>query len=230
MGEKEARSLCDREAILRDPARVGPRMREALGLILALDPASGSPLCQDRARCEATIEAHAAALEMAEPRASLAVQIRARKRMADGQPDEAERLLATECSKASDRGACAKLRIEAAAQLKGPDRLANAVRDYLSAECSRARECADAAQWAGNVRATRGEWGAAMALYNRAAREDPGEARWLALADAASRMGAHAQAVEALEKVAQKRGGADPALRKRIEEERSKAAGTLFAP
>ncbi|HLM74981.1 MAG TPA: lipid A core--O-antigen ligase, partial [Polyangiaceae bacterium] len=144
--------------------------------------------------------------------------------------DEAERMLAAECARASDRGACAKLRVEAAAQLKGPDRLANAVRDYLSAECSRARECADAAQWAGNVRATRGEWGAAMALYNRAAREDPGEARWLALADAASRMGAHAQAVEALEKLAQKRGGAEPALRKRIEEERSKAAGTLFAP
>ncbi|HZF48717.1 MAG TPA: O-antigen ligase family protein [Polyangiaceae bacterium] len=230
MGEAEARSLCDREAILRDPSRVGPRMREALSLLRALDPASGSPLCSDRARCEATIEAHAQALEIAEPRASLAAQVRARKWMADGQPDEAERMLAAECARASDRGACAKLRVEAAAQLKGPDRLAAAVRDYLSAECSKARACADAAHWAGNVRATRGEWGAAMALYSRAAREDPGEDRWLALADAAGRMGAHAQAVEALEKVAQKRGGADPALRKRIEEERSKAAGTMFAP
>jgi hypothetical protein len=230
MGEVEARSLCDREAILRDPARVGPRMREALGLIRAMSPASGSPLCQDRARCEATIEAHAEALAAAEPRASLAAQIRARKRMADGQPEEAERMLAAECARASDRGACAKLRVEAAAQLKGPDRLTAAVRDYLAAECSRARECADAAQWAGNMRATRGEWGAAMALYNRAAREDPAEPRWLAVADAASRLGAHAQAVEALEKVAQKRGGADPALRKRIEEERSKAAGSLLSP
>jgi lipopolysaccharide biosynthesis regulator YciM len=230
MGENEARSLCDREAILRDPARVGPRMREALGLIRALDPASGSPLCQDRARCDALIETHAQALEAAEPRASLAAQIRARKRIADGLPDEAERMLAAECSKASDRGACARLRIEAAAQLKGPDRLTAAVRDFLAAECSIARACADAAQWAGDVRAARGEWGAAMALYNRAAREDPGEARWLALAEAASRMGAHAQAVEALEKVAQKRGSADPALRRKIEEERSKAAGTLFTP
>jgi tetratricopeptide (TPR) repeat protein len=148
--------------------------------------------------------------------------------MADGEAEEAERMLAAECGRASDRGACAKLRVEAAAQLKGPDRIAVAVRDYLSAECSRARECADAAQWAASMRATRGEWGAAMALYNRAAREDPGEGRWLALADAASQAGAHAQAVEALEKVAQKRGGADPALRKRIEEERSKAAGPLL--
>lgn len=232
MGQLEARSLCDREAILRDSTRVGPRTREALALIRALNPASAStsPLCADRARCEATIEAHAQALEIAEPRASLAAQIRARKRMADGQPDEAERLLAGECARASDRGACAKLRVEAAAQLKGPDRIAAAVRDYLAAECSRAQACADAALWAGNVRASRGEWGAAMALYNRAARDDPGESRWLALADAAGRVGAHAQAAEALEKVAQKRGGADPALRKRIEEERSKAAGSLLNP
>lgn len=230
MGEEDARSRCDREAILRDPSRVGPRMREALALIRALDPASGSSLCEDRARCDEAIEAHARALDIAEPRASFAAQIRARKRMAEGQPDDAERLLSTECSRASDRVLCARLRVEAAALLKGPDRLSAAVRDYLSAACSRARECADAAQWAGDMRAGRGEWGAALSLYGRAAREDPGEDRWLSLAEAASRAGAHTEAVEALEKVLQKRGGSDPAIRKRIEDERSKAAGTLFPP
>jgi lipopolysaccharide biosynthesis regulator YciM len=228
-GSTEARSLCDKEAIARDPARVGPRMREARALIHALEPASpASSLCPDRAACERAIEEHAKALAAADPRSSLASQVRARRLMAEGRAEDAERLLAGECAKASDRAPCARLRVEAASSLKSIDRMTAAVRDYLSTECSRAQACADAATWAGNLRSMRGEWGAAMTLYARAARDDPGEHRWLALADAASQAGAHAQAVEALEKVAQKRGGADPALRRRIDDERARAAGALI--
>lgn len=232
MGDEAARALCDREAIARDPGRAGPRTREALALIRALDPApaSGSSLCADRAACERAIEGHAEALAAAAPRSSLAAQIRARKLMADGRAEEAERSLASECGRASDRAACARLRVEAAAPLKSTERMTAAVRDYLSTECARREACAEAAMWAGNMRAMRGEWGLAMSLYARAAREDPGEARWLALAEAASRSGAHAQAAEALEKVAQKRGGADAELRRRIDEERARAAGALVNP
>ena len=50
------------------------------------------------------------------------------------------------------------------------------------------------------------------------------------LAEAAIRSKAHAEAAEALEKVAQKRGGADPELRRRIDEQRSLAAGILVRP
>lgn len=230
MSAEETRSRCDREAIARDPSRVGPRMREALALIRALGPEAGTNLCADRAWCEREIEAHAAAIAAAEPRLSLAAQIRARRLLAEGRLDDAERLLAVECIRVSDRAGCFELRASMAAQIKAPERLALAVKDYLSASCAKPATCAEAASWAGSLRASRGEWASAVALYERAAREDPSEARWLALAGAASRSGAHAQAAEALEKVAQKRGGADPALQKRIDAERALAAGVLLGP
>jgi hypothetical protein len=51
----------------------------------------------------------------------------------------------------------------------------------------------------------------------------------LQLADAASAAGAHGEALEALEKVARRRGGADPALKARIEAERAKVLEGLMA-
>jgi predicted Zn-dependent protease len=66
----------------------------------------------------------------------------------------------------------------------------------------------------------------ALGLLGRAAREDPNnEQRWLQLADAASGAGAHMQAIEALEKVARRHGGADPALKQRIDAEHAAALG-----
>jgi hypothetical protein len=144
--------------------------------------------------------------------------------MAEGRADDAERMLQTECPKATDRADCLRLRVEAASFSRGiadrtasSERLAAAVKEFLSASCGSPRACADAATYAGDRRADREEWGAAVALYSRAAREDPTEARYLRLADAAARSKAHAEAADALEKVAQKRGFADPELRRRAE-------------
>jgi tetratricopeptide (TPR) repeat protein len=230
MGERVARSQCDREAIARDPALVSPRMREADELIRALTPGSRLNLCADRGWCEREIEAHAAAIALSRPRSSLPTQLRARKLLAEGRADDADKMLQTECGRATDRADCLRLRVDAAAQVKAPDRLALAIKDFLAASCARAPECADAATLAANVRADRGEWGAAVALYARAAREDATEERLLRLAEAASRSGAHAEAADALERVGQKRGGADPELRRRIDEQRSLAAGVLIKP
>lgn len=235
-GDWMVRSRCDREAIARDPSLVGPRWREASELIFALGPHPRSNLCADRSWCDREIEAHAEAIALARPRSSLPAELRARKLLAEGRPDDAERLLHVECAKAADRGDCLRLRVEAAAVVTAGDRAAAAdrvtaaVKDYLSASCVRSDRCADAATWAGDRRADRGEWGAAVALYSRAAREDPTEARYLKLADAATRSKAYAEAADALEKVAQKRGGADPELRRRIDEQRSLAAGVLIKP
>jgi hypothetical protein len=80
----------------------------------------------------------------------------------------------------------------------------------------------------GDLRTVRGETGLALEMYERAARVDPTELRWLALADAASRAGAHARAVEALQRIALRHGGRDPALARRIEEERQRAANGLI--
>lgn len=236
-GEWMLRSQCDREAVARDPSLIGPRTREAGELIRALAPGAALNLCADRGWCEREIEAHAAAIAMVRPRSSLPAQLRARMQMAEGRADDAERMLQIECTKASDRADCLRLRVEAASVSRGladrvasSDRLGAAVKEFLSASCSNHRACADAATFAGDRRADRDEWGAAVALYSRAAREDPTEDRYLRLADAAARSKAHAEAADALEKVAQKRGYADPELRRRIDEQRSLAAGILVTP
>jgi hypothetical protein len=212
-------------------------MREAGELIGALAKGSRVNLCADVSWCEREIEAHAKAIAAARPRSSLPAQLMARKLMAEGRADDAELMLQVECPKVTDRADCLRLRIEAAAQSKvlgdrvaSSDRMGAAVKELLGASCAQPVACADAATWAGDRRADRGEWGAAVALYSRAAREDPTEARYLRLAEAAARSKAHAEAADALEKVAQKRGGADPELRRRIDEQRSLAAGILINP
>ncbi|MDI1451160.1 hypothetical protein [Polyangium sp. 6x1] len=103
-------------------------------------------------------------------------------------------------------------------------RIDAASKDLLAATCLSASACAEAAGFLARIRENRGDSGSALTLYDRAAREEPTEARWLALADAASRAGAHAQAVMALERVAQKRGMTEE-LRKRIAEERARVLG-----
>jgi len=122
-----------------------------------------------------------------------------------------------------DRAACMRVRVEAAAKTAGQDRIDVATREFLGASCLSSEACASAATFAAVIREQRGDAASAITLYARAAREEPTEARWMALADAASRGGAHAQSVDALERVAGKRGGWDDGLRKRVIEERARA-------
>jgi uncharacterized protein HemY len=98
----------------------------------------------------------------------------------------------------------------------------------LRVACGSAAECASTATTIGDLLAARGESGTALTYYKRACNEAPDEARWSRLADAASKVGAHAQAAEALEKVAQLRGDrADPTLRARIVSERNRSLGIV---
>jgi hypothetical protein len=65
-------------------------------------------------------------------------------------------------------------------------------------------------------------WGQARVYYQRAAQEDPTVRRWMKLADAASKTGAHIEAADALARAGRGRGP-DPKLRTRIDEERRRA-------
>jgi hypothetical protein len=142
------------------------------------------------------------------------------------------KLLETSCDLVSDRRPCLQTRVVAAAKIKAPAVLDTASKDLLGLACISSVDCADTATFLAGIRSSRGEGGMALVLLARAAREDPGnDARWLALADAASSAGAHGEALDALEKVARKRGGADPALKKRIDAERSQVMdGLLVKP
>ena len=229
-GDPLLRGRCDREAILRDPTLIAPRVREAEARLLAMaKDAPPGGLCVDRALCHAEILAHAAAITAAQPDASIAVELHARLLLAEDKPDEAVKFLEKACEQVTDRPSCLQARVGAAARLKPSEPLDAAMKALLGASCSSAEACANAATWLASVRQGRGEMGAALALLARAAREDPGDdSRLLKLADAASRAGAHAQAADALETVSRRHGGADPEIKQRAEAERSQARARLL--
>ena len=206
-------------------------MREAQARLEALSHPPPSPLCGDHARCRDEILEHADAIAAAEPDSVIAVNLRAQVLLVDGQIEEAVKLLEKDCDHVTERVACLQLRVEAATRLKATAPLASAAKDLLGAACVSTTDCADMATWLAGVRSQRGEPSAALALLTRAAREDPqDEGRWMRVADAATRVGAHVQAADALEKVAKHRGGADPDLRRRIDAERKQAIGGLLGP
>lgn len=218
----------DREVIARDPNAVSARSREAELRLRALaegprGPMPADAICPDREACRREVLEQAAAIGRVAPDLAIAALLRARLLLVDGKAAEALRLLTPECEKATDRLPCLQLRVKAASEIKGEDRITEASRDLLAAACSNLALCADVANWIGDLRTGRGEPSLALALYERAARVDPTDQRWFKLADAASRAGSHLRAVDALQQVARRHGG-DADLARRIEEEQRRAA------
>jgi hypothetical protein len=229
---------CFREAVARAPNEVEPRVEEASFLIDAL--AASGPPCADRAACRGVIVEDLAALDRARPHdggspqtpAAAGPMLHARFLTAEGMPEEALRTLDGVCEGLPDRAPCLTVRVSAAARIKNPSALETASRDLLATVClASAVQCADTATWLANLRLSRGETGSAISHLERAAREDSGnEARWLQLAGVASKGSQHGLAFQSLERVAKLRRGADPDLRRRMDDEWSRAQGVLFAP
>jgi hypothetical protein len=229
-------SRCNQEVIARDPAEVGARTREASARLDALAGGKPEGLCADAAACHKAILDHATAIALSRPESATAALIRSRLLLVDKKPEEAVSLLEIECQKVTERIPCLQARVLAAAQIKDPhpgragaqDRLGAASKELIGNACNTAVSCADMATWVGDIRQGRSEMGLALAMYERAARADPTEARWLKLADMASGAGEHGRAAEALERVAQRHGGGDAELKKRIQAERLLAGSRLI--
>lgn len=230
--DREARLACAREAIVRRPDAVGPRWSVADALLGALAAGDAAAACagEQRAACGAEIEAQAREIERIEPATYLATEVRARRLLLAGRAADAEQLLEEACTRVKERVPCLKLRVRAAGARSPPIRLGAAAKDLTNAACIGPSACADASAWLGDLMAERGDWGAAVQHHERAVAAEPAEARWLKLAAAASRAGAHAQAAQALERVQRLRGGGDPELKRRIDEERGHAVSPLLKP
>jgi tetratricopeptide (TPR) repeat protein len=216
-----------RDAIARDPSNAPPHAYVANDLLVDLGPGAQSDDCaaERRVACLAELEDHARAISVSHPESSEGDRLRARALEIDGKPEEADRLLADRCSKVADRMNCLLARVNLVLQIKPPRPIDELLKDVTAAGCSSPTECASTSAWVGDILAGRGEWGAAMAHYEKAARENPTENGWLKVANAADRLGAHARAADALERVARLRGGADPDLKRRITVQRANAVG-----
>jgi hypothetical protein len=229
-------SQCNQEIIARDPGEIAARVRESEARLSALDTGKPAGLCLDREACHKTIRAHATAIALSRPDSATAALLRARLLLSDKKPEEAASLLELECQKVTDRIPCLQARVSAAAQITDAhppangalDRLGTAAKELIGNACNTAVSCADMATWVGDIRRGRGENGLALAMYERAARADPTEERWLKLAAIASSVDDHGRAAEALERVAQRHGGGDGELRERIKAERSLAGSRLL--
>jgi tetratricopeptide (TPR) repeat protein len=224
--DEDLRERIHREDLVRDAGR--PEAHRALAYqIVQRIGAKDGDLCRGEtlAICEAELKQHLAALEKALPNQSDADAIRASLLLATGRAEEGERLLARRCDHVQDHASCLQARLSVAAQVPGARVLAAAAKDALAGGCATSVECANLETRIGDLMNGRGDWGGASAYYARAAREEPTEDRWLKLAQAASQLGSHAQAADALQKVGQIRGRVDPDLASQIQAQRSKALG-----
>jgi tetratricopeptide (TPR) repeat protein len=227
----EARLALLQELLKRDPANARGQSHLASFYLSELLNGEKSSICAGTGRtaCSLEFERSVAVVDQTYPMFSHGAQLRARLLLAEGKAEQAENLLATRCAEVEDRASCYLARAYAAAAIRGkPEVLQTAVKELQQVACGSSTECAATATTIGDILAARAEWGTALTHYKRACADDPNDSRWIRLADASSRVGLHAQAADALEKAAQLRGGADAALRARIENERSQALGIVL--
>ncbi|HEY4117524.1 MAG TPA: O-antigen ligase family protein, partial [Byssovorax sp.] len=205
-GELDIRERLDAEALARVPTAQAPRVRLAERRLVALaaDPIA-SP-CESAEPCRAFLRDQARALDELAPEGSLGDQLRARELMTRGKAAEADALLVTACQKPAGRLGCLSTRAELLATGKGSPALVAAAHAYVAEACDDPSKCAAAHAWAGALEERIGDLEGAAAAYVEAAKLEPSEDRWLRAANAASRAGMHARAIQALEMVARRRG------------------------
>ena len=222
-----AREALERAALQRDPTRGLPH-RVLAGMMInhLRDDTEAGCAGDGRPRCEQEFAEHVAAIQRAFPATSEADQMKAWYLSSQGKFDEGEHVLARRCDVVEDCFSCLLSRAQIAAGIKGSEPFASIAKQLMSAGCASPADCAAIAVLIGDLMANRGEWGGGT-HYARSTGEEPTEARWLKLAQAAERVGAYVQVADALEKVGQLRGKQDLDLRQRIDENRAKAVHKL---
>jgi len=185
----------------------------------------GGP-CSDgeRSKCHSRIESEVRTLKKLSPDTSDGIELQARLLALDGKLDEAESLLARECEGFRTRQRCAKLRARLASKVRSSQKLSVAIKSLLSKGCDGAVQCADLFASAAELYAAAGEHQQALVYFEKAAQEDPDAERWTKVARAASRVGSHFLASQALARAQRQRGGAtSQGLRSEIRDEQRKA-------
>jgi lipopolysaccharide biosynthesis regulator YciM len=220
----ELRTRLLSEAVARNPQHGEARLMAAMDLLRELSAASKSKLCTgaQRADCIRTIESHIDSLRAINRENSTADELRARLLVAQGQEASAERLLNESCPRYDEAISCLRTLVEVTAELDDATRLDTAAKQLMTKACPPTSVCVRTGVWLGDFFARRGDWHGALTFYRRAAQEEPTETTLTRLADAASKAGRHAEAIDVLQRLSRIRG-TDAELRTRIEHERTHA-------
>ena len=220
--DKPLRMELLRRAIRHSDDVPAPRVELAAALLRDLESKDAEGPCQgaaQRAACIEEVKVQAARVSKLSPQTE-GPELLARLLLVVGDPAGADQALGGRCE-ASARRSCLMLKLRAAVALRDTGRVIAVARILTEHSCLSAASCAQAYDEIAGALDGIGEAQLALTYFERAAREDNAEKRWLRLADAASRSGHHAQALDALTRVARKRRG-DAKLMNRMEDERRK--------
>jgi tetratricopeptide (TPR) repeat protein len=215
--EAPQRIVLLRAALERDPGVLRSYLDLGGELLAAATSSPPLPPCAaNREACLADIRSLGEAATRVAPDSSAGAELLARLALATNDPASAVQILAQPCARVAVRRSCMLLRLQAALAAKKAALASDVARELARQDCVGAEECAHLFQEIANLFAGAGSYEVALSYFEMAAREDPTDARWLRVADAASQAGHYALALSSLQKV-ERRPGAEPRLRKRIE-------------
>lgn len=175
-----------------------------------------APCDVEREACLAEVRSLAKAATRVAPDSSAGAELLARLALATNEPETALQVLEQPCVQTSTRRNCLMLRLQAALAAKKAAAASDIAQELARQSCSGSEECAKLFQELGTLFSSAGAAEAALAYFEKAAREDPSPERWLRVADAANQLGRYGLALSTLQRL-EHQPGADGRLRKRIE-------------
>jgi tetratricopeptide (TPR) repeat protein len=192
---------CWREAARRDPNdwRAELRLAEALVTTLESMPARDDAEHATGAEAEAEAEARRVVGGLTDAKQGWrASYLNARLRAHDGDSVGAVQTLLATCPTNDAAEACLGLALDVARRVHDAALLERVTDRYLPALCASSAACAKAHERAGAAFAALDTWSTAVEHYSAAARAEPTTARWLRVAESATRAGAPTVAKTAL--------------------------------
>lgn len=227
-------SFTNRDGLLkvlgdRYPTVLEPQLALVTDLIDALQGRRNAARCPAKRRTECVREAESA-LERADKLSSgggAALELRAELLIITDRAEQASQLLRGRCERLTNPKRCKRLQLRAATLTKSAATVAETTRSIIATGCETPAACAESFESVGDTMAASDSWDQARNYYSRAVKEDATSERWLKLAGAAARTGAHLEAADAYQRVLRERGP-DPALEAKLRRERDAALRSRF--
>jgi tetratricopeptide (TPR) repeat protein len=196
----------DAELLARDPRAIEPARRAAEDAVHDVRAGESAPWCAARAK-ECYDEALAKAVQLRDRRTDVCEghALLAELKIANGEADRALDELERGAEGVEDRSACLRKLVQLAARAKREVRVDMALEKLARAGCVSDADCVASLIFAGDVEEARGRTRRSLSYYKKAWERDPSRLDLLEIVAAKSeRLGLHAEALDAYQKLAEK--------------------------